>query len=466
MIAAMLKAENFVPFNQTYGTEGVGYGGVIQTLINRNIPEARNGFIPAMERLGIPNNRNSLGGNTIGAMVQLSNIRYSNWTRSYSPSYLAYGGTNLHVMTEATVSKVNFQKQDDGDLVAIGVEVDGQTIDARKEVVLSAGTLASPTILERSGIGNTSILSLAGIETLLDLSAVGENLQDHVRIMNTYRLKGDYTSIDLLRNATYAAQQQELYSAGEQSLLENTGSAYSFFTTAQLASANNDTSLVTHLTSLALASADPANAIDAHKLTYLTNRTLASQVPEFETIFSDGYTGIQKGYPSSTSSNSSSPHFFTLIGIPQHPLARGTCHMNTTHPTTPPIINPRYLTNPYDLATLTILSKFQRTLALTHPLSTYWESEYEPGTQTAQTDSEWRDYARNASFTIYHPVGSCAMLPREKGGVVDTALRVYGTRNLRVVDASVVPILPAGHVQTLVYGVAERGAVKIIEDWG
>lgn len=80
-------------------------------------------------------------------------------------------------------------------------------------------------------------------------------------------------------------------------------------------------------------------------------------------------------------------------------------------------------------------------------------------------DAQWRDYVTNNTLTIYHPVGTCALLPRGQHGVVDPNLIVYGTRNLRVVDGSVIPILMSAHPQTLIYGISEIAAEKIIKSW-
>jgi choline dehydrogenase-like flavoprotein len=82
-----------------------------------------------------------------------------------------------------------------------------------------------------------------------------------------------------------------------------------------------------------------------------------------------------------------------------------------------------------------------------------------------QSDADWEYYVRNSSFTIYHPVGTCAMLPLENGGVVDPTLKVYGVKSLRIVDASIMPVLPSGHLQTLVYGIAERAAKIVDAQW-
>ena len=231
--AAMLKVENFQDTTQDrtlYGSKGVGHGGPIQTLINRYIFSPQEGFIPALESLGVQQNLNSLDGHPLGTMYQPSNIRRSNYTRSYSPTYLWLAGPNLQVIVNKTVSKINLRKSK-GSVIATGVEVNGFNIKARKEVILSTGTFQSPQLLELSGIGQKSVLSGAGINTTLELDGVGENLQDHIRIQSSYILKDNYTSFDELRtNTTYAAQQLALWEARKKSAYDYTGSGYAFMT--------------------------------------------------------------------------------------------------------------------------------------------------------------------------------------------------------------------------------------------
>jgi choline dehydrogenase-like flavoprotein len=91
-----------------------------------------------------------------------------------------------------------------------------------------------------------------------------------------------------------------------------------------------------------------------------------------------------------------------------------------------------------------------------------WDSEYEPRLNNVNANAEWKDFVLNTTITIYHPVGTCAILPKKPGGVVDSKLKVYGTGNLRGVDASIMKVLISAHSQTAVYGFAEMTAEIII----
>ncbi|KAF5496644.1 Dehydrogenase citC [Colletotrichum fructicola] len=442
MIAAMKKSENFTGINtDTYGSEGVGDSGPVKAVINRIIPEHQETWIPTMNTLGIKTNLESLGGNPLGVMYQPSSIDATHYNRSYSANaYFPIAGSNLEILSDTTVVKVNLDQVGD-EQQATGVTLqDGTVIAANKEVILSAGSIQSPGLLELSGIGQASVLNSSGIAQVIDLPGVGENLQDHLRIQSSYQLKPEYTSFDILRsNTTYAAEQLALWNAGEVSLYDYTGSGYTFTTWAQ--ALGNDSQMVA--LAKEAASEDPSK-VDAKKLEFMTNPA----IPQLEVIFSDGYTGV-KGYPASTSPLFGKG-FFTLIAAIMHPMSRGNIHINPADTTGKPIINPNYFAHEHDLEAAIQAIKYCRKIATTEPMASIWESEYEPGLDVVQTDEQWKEFALNTTLSIFHPVGTCSMLPKEDGGVVDANLKVYGTSNLRVVDASVIPLLVSAHVQTAV----------------
>ncbi|TDZ32385.1 Dehydrogenase citC [Colletotrichum spinosum] len=456
MIAAMKKSENFTGINtDTYGSAGVGDGGPVKAVINRIIPEHQESWIPTMNALGIKTNLESLGGNPLGVMYQPSSIDATHYSRSYSANaYVPIAGSNLEILSDTVVTKINLEAVG-SEQQATGVTLqNGTIIGASKEVILSAGTIQSPGLLELSGIGQASVLEAAGVEQIIDLPGVGENLQDHLRIQSSYQLKPEYTSFDILRsNATYAAEQLALWNAGEVSLYDYTGSGYTFTTWAQ--ALGNDSRMV----SLArTAAGEDPSIVDRKKLEFMSDPT----VPQLEVIFSDGYTGV-KGYPASTSPLFGKG-FFTLIAAIMHPMSRGTIHINPDDAAGKPVINPVYFAHEHDLEAAVQAIKYCRKIATTEPMASIWESEYEPGLDAVRTDEQWREFALNTTLSIFHPVGTCSMLPREDGGVVDADLKVYGTSNLRVVDASVIPLLISAHVQTAVYGIAEITAERIIAD--
>jgi choline dehydrogenase-like flavoprotein len=451
LYAAMLKVENFLP-SEDYGSEGVGHSGPIQTLINRIFPPHQSTWIPTMESLGLANNTESLSGNPIGVASQPSNIDTNGYVRSYAPAYLNLTKSNLVAKMDTRVAKIDFNG-----VTAVGVTLEnGTVIKCRKEVILSAGSFQTPGLLELSGIGNKEVLKKYGIPVVQNLPSVGENLQDHIRIQSSYQLKPEFLSFDVLKNSTRAAIELALYNSGVPSLYDYTASGYSY-----LGWDTVSTDTATELRAIVNRDNTLTSPADKIKKSYFSPE-LSRTVPQAEVIFSDGYTGL-KGYPAATS-----PLFgigtFSLIGVVQHPLSKGSVHISSASINDKPTINPNYLSHPYDLQAAIAVAKFLRKIATTKPMANVWISEYEPGT-AVQTDDDWEAFVLNNTLSIYHPVGTAAMLPKTDGGVVDTSLKVYGTKGLRVVDASIIPVLPSAHIQTLVYGIAERAAEIIIKKY-
>ncbi|KAK7718816.1 hypothetical protein SLS63_010422 [Diaporthe eres] len=449
MLAGMAKSENFTGIDsKDYGHVGRGTQGPIHNVIARQRTGPVQAWVPTLENLGLSHNLESLGGNPIGTMLQPSSINPDNYTRSYSAnSYLPRVGSNLDLLLSTRVAKINLEApyttlsgrraSQDG-VVATGVTLqDGSVIAARKEVILSAGSLQSPGILELSGIGQKDVLDAVGIEQLIDLPGVGENLQV------TYQLKPGYKSLDIFKyNATYAAEQLTLWENGQPSRYDDGLTTIAFLNWKQLL--GDDTAVV----DLAIQDfGNSTNVIDQAKLSFLSDYS----VPQIEmTLNEKTNTG---SYPPPDDPLYGSD-FVNINGIAMRPLTRGSVHIQSSNISQSPAIDPRYLSNAYDLQTLIEGAKFGRKIAQTEPLASILVGEYAPGLSAVQTDEEWDEYARKAMRTIFHYSGTCAMLPREDGGVVDPRLRVWGTTNLRVVDASI----------TVTYGIAERAAEIIIQD--
>jgi choline dehydrogenase-like flavoprotein len=455
MYPAMLSAENFQRRDglAQYGEEGVAYGGAVETALLENPPPHIQACIPTLKSLGLQQNLESLDGDSLGTMYQPATHRLSNHTRSYSVDYLPRAGSNLVIMPDTSVSKVLLNEN--GTRVTGVVLEDGKTIEAKKEVVLSAGSLLSPKLLELSGIGQKDVLKKAGIEPKVDLPGVGENLQDHLRIQTTYELLPNITGLDVLRyNQTRAAIELDLWRQGQTSLYQYSGSCYGFLKWQEVA--GNNTALLQH----AQASADPSNTIDRMKLSLLSDPD--SRAPDLQVVFGDGYIGT-RGYPANTTSGYGKKYATLLAGV-MHPFARGSVHISSSNSSAKPVIDPRYLSTKFDLEAAKQAAKYLRKMGTTAPFKQLWVDEYDPGLST-ETDAQWEAYVKENVSTFYHPLGTCAMLPKEDGGVVSPELKVYGVKNLRVVDASVIPIMISANIQTAVYGIAERAAELIAAEY-
>lgn len=452
MSAAMEKAETYVG-----GPRGSGRSGPIHAVINRMLPAHVESFIPTVaNNFPIPFNPDSLQGNSVGVMYQPVSVDPASYNRSYSANaYLPLAGSNLAILTDTEVAKINFKKQA-RTLRATGVTLaDGSTLTARREVILSAGAIGTPGLLERSGIGQAAVLRAAGVGApLVELRGVGENYQDHLRVQVSYQLRGEFVAGDeLATNATFAAEEWAKRLRGEPGFYDDTGSGYVFANWKRVVEGGDDSGLVRLADGVVKGSADVGSR---KKLEMLRDRS----VPQVEIIYSDGYTGV-RGYPPA-GSPLYGEGFFTLIGGLMHPLSRGSVHIDPANPLGKPLIDPKFLDNEYDLAAVVEILKFCRRIAKAEPLRSVWVAEYEPGEALVQTDEDWKEYVRNTTLTIFHPMGTAAMLPREDGGVVDSKLTVYGTANLRVVDASIIPVEISAHPQTAIYGIAERAAEIII----
>ena len=143
-----------------------------------------------------------------------------------------------------------------------------------------------------------------------------------------------------------------------------------------------------------------------------------------------------------------------------HPLSRGTCHIISPNPFEPPAIDPRWLTNPVDRQILVEAMLFNRKILTSPPMLELQAAQFVP---PANADlNALNQVINNGIRTEFHPSGTCAMLPIAQGGVVDPHLRVWGTQNLRVVDASIYPLIPAAHLQAVVYAVAEKVRLWIV----
>lgn len=143
-----------------------------------------------------------------------------------------------------------------------------------------------------------------------------------------------------------------------------------------------------------------------------------------------------------------------VLGL-QHPYSRGSVRAASNSTFDAPVATPGYFSNPLDVQMLIEAVKFSRTIRNTTAIQSLQPVEILPGSSVV-SDADIENFVRGNAGTLYHPAGSCKMGPKAEGGVVDTELKVYGTSNLRVVDASVFPLLPATHIMTAVYGVAEK----------
>lgn len=159
-------------------------------------------------------------------------------------------------------------------------------------------------------------------------------------------------------------------------------------------------------------------------------------------------------------------NYFSMLTVLEHPLSRGSVHIVSADPAVYPAIDPNYLSHPLDLFVVSQAVLHLQQVARTAPLSTHLKDggyAFQPGFYELD-EHNVEAFVRNSFSSEYHPIGTCAMGPMEEGGVVSERMVVHGTRNLRVVDASVFPLQVRGNLASLVYAVAERAADFIKAD--
>lgn len=313
----------------------------------------------------------------------------------------------------------------------------------RKEVIVSAGAINSPQLLMLSGVGPRDHLLDKGIPLVKDLP-VGENLMDHVAL----------GSLNVLINDTVSLKTQRL--------VANPINFYNFVTRN-----NGPLTIPGGAEALALLDLDRPGFKDGHaNLELLLISGLYSDVDNTHTLFglrTDVYNKVYK-----PTENRDGFIVFPMIMLPK---SKGRVWLKDANPFRHPLIDPNYFADDRDLdvavAGVRIVQRMLKTDAmkklnaklLDTPLPGCDQHKYD-------TDAYWKCSARQISFTIYHLSGTCKMGPdRDPAAVVDPRLRVRGINNLRVVDASIMPVIPAAHTNGPTIMIGEKGADMIKEDW-
>lgn len=438
-----------------------GTDGVIQVSYNTFETDVQDPYVQAMNSLGVSTNSLPDSGNITGVYNSPTAVDRTTGKRSYAASFYVKNMDNDHfvLLQGARATKIDFSpnKNKDGNVVATGVTFDvsgtSYTVKAGKEVILSAGVFQSPQLLELSGIGNSTILQRFGINTLVDLPGVGENLMDHAMSAQMWQVNPGVVTWDQLRiNTTFAAAAAQQYNTTHDGVLASTINtvAFSSFRTV----ADNDTAYGDLLNTL-------DQWINSTSLTPLQSkqydiqkRWINESVPgmEFVMIPSGGLTRTRPANDTS---------YMIISAILQHPFSRGNVHINSSDPMELPAVDPKYLTSPFDVAALVQGVQFANKLVSTEPLASLITTRIDPATNFT-SGAHFEGYVRASLQSIKHPVGTCAMAPKNLNGVVDSSLKVWGTANVRVVDASIVPQHIAAHMQSTVYAIGNKAGAIIL----
>ena len=377
--------------------------------------ELMEAIIRGAQELGVPRNDDFNSGEQEGVgYYQLFTRR--GWRVSASTAYLkpARKRGNLQIETDAHATGLIL----DGRRV-LGVRYlqGGQLRKAftTGEVILSAGALQSPQLLQLSGIGPADVLKRYGIKVLHDLSGVGENLQDHLQLRLMFRVSRPITTNDELRTMWGKARM------GLKWVSKGTG---------PLGVGINQGGLFTRILP-------------------------GSHTPDIQFHFSTLSAELAGAKPHAWSGCT-----FSVCQL--RPESRGYVRVKAADPMEPPSMRPNYLSAETDRICAIESIKYARRLAATEALKPYLLGEYKPG-DLVRSDDEILDFARDYGATIFHPSGTCKM-GSDKMAVTDSRLRVHGISGLRVVDCSIMPTLISGNTHAPAVMIAEKASDMIIED--
>ncbi|WP_206955531.1 GMC family oxidoreductase [Trinickia acidisoli] len=362
------------------------------------------------------------GDNSGVGYFEVNQKRGVRWNASKAFLRPALDRPNLTVVTGAQVRRLTFDAKRCTGVACRGGATGTREFVARArvEVVLAAGAVNSPQLLELSGIGNGTRLQRLGIDVVHDLRGVGENLQDHLQLRMAYRVRGVRTLNTMSAHwwgKLLIGMQYALWRSGPMSMSPSQLGAF--------AKSSQDDASITR------------PDIEYHVQPLSLDR-FGEPLHRFNA--------------------------FTASACHLRPTSRGSIHIESPDPLAPPLIAPNYLSTDYDRHVAANALRLTRRIVQAPALTRYAPDEILPGSQY-QTEEELVRAAGAVGTTIFHPVGTCRMgTSNDPGAVVDARLRVLGVSGLRVVDASVMPTITSGNTNSPTLMIAERASDMIRAD--
>ncbi len=402
--------------DQQHGADAFhGAGGEWRVEDMRLSWEILDAFRDAAAETGLPTVTDFNTGDNEGCgYFQVNQKKGVRWTTAKAFLRPAMARPNLTVLTHAQASKVRFEGKR-----ATGLEfwLKGRPAQAaaRGEVILAGGSVASPQLLEVSGVGQGALLQELGIPLVHDLPGVGENLQDHLQVRAVYKVKNTKT-----------------LNPRANSLIGRVGMGieYALFRRGPLTMAPSQLG--------GFAKSDPS--YDTPNLQYhiqpLSTEKLGDPLHPFDA--------------------------FTASVCNLRPESRGSIHIQSADARTPPRIKPNYLSAPLDRKVAADALRLTRRICAAPALARFEPEEFKPGPEIS-SDADLARAAGDIATTIFHPVSTCKM-GQDDRAVVDARLRVHGLDGLRVVDASIMPTITSGNTNSPTIMIAEKAADMIKED--
>jgi choline dehydrogenase len=373
-------------------------------------------FVAAAQQAGFPFAKDLSGVSPAEGIGYSQMSRNGRFRGSTAQTFLRHARrrSNFRVLTNATALRILLDGRR-----ATGVRVDqmGREMDirARREVIISSGSVNSPHLLQISGIGPAAHLKSIGIDVQHDLAGVGANLSDHYVARVSHRVRNARSINEMSRGVRLVGEIAKWVTVGRGALTFGVSSAQCFCR---------------------------------------SREGLAS--PDIQLLFSPASYD-----PSVFGALEREPGATVAVSIAR-PESRGTIMARTPDPYDRPVIRPNYLSAPGDLRVMLAGIAHARRIFTQPAFAPYTAGEIVPGPNVGKED-ELIDYVRNYGTTIYHPVGTCRM-GEDPMAVVDSRLRVRGMTGLRVIDASVMPLVTTGNTNAPTIMIADKGAAMIRED--
>ncbi|MFP3456447.1 GMC family oxidoreductase N-terminal domain-containing protein [Psychrobacter sp. SIMBA_152] len=378
-------------------------------------------YLKGAEELGYKINKDFNGEHFEGAGIYDINAR-NGQRDSSNVAYLkpALKRTNLKILHNTVAEKILFDEQKKAYGLAIRRDNNCEIVKVKREIIIAAGAIDTPKLLQLSGIADKALLTQYDIPVVHDAPAVGQNLQDHLCVSYYYRanMKTLNDELGSLFSQANAGLKYLLNRTGPLSMSVN--QAGGFFK----GDANETL---------------PNIQLYFNPMSYrIPNDPKASLIPE-------PYSG------------------FLLAFNPCRPTSKGTIEIASSDPAKPALIKPNYLSTEKDIREVIQGNKLIRKIMAAPALKAITVEEVSPAEEVTNEDSMLEFFRKNAG-SIYHPCGTCVMGPDPKTAVVDSRLRVYGVKGLRIIDASIFPNITSGNINAPVMMVAEKGADMVLQD--